>query len=74
MKVYHGSYIEITEIDLSQCEIGKDFGQGFYVTKIIEQANSWAERKGSDNGTLGFVTESYKKNVARNIQLVKTRI
>jgi hypothetical protein len=33
MIVYHGSYIEIKEIDLSLCEPRKDFGQGFYVTK-----------------------------------------
>ena len=57
MKVYHGSYMQIEEIDLSKCEIGKDFGQGFYVTNIKEQAQFWAERKGLDNGTKGFVTE-----------------
>lgn len=57
MRVYHGSYIKIIEIDLSKCEIGKDFGQGFYVTKIKEQAQSWAERKGLDYGTQGYVTE-----------------
>ncbi|MDL2228432.1 DUF3990 domain-containing protein [Bacteroidales bacterium OttesenSCG-928-K03] len=57
MRVYHGSYKEIIEIDLSQCEIGKDFGQGFYVTNIKEQAQFWAKRKGLDNGTNGYVTE-----------------
>ena len=57
MRVYHGSYTPIHEIDLSKCEIWKDFGQGFYVTKIMEQAQIWAERKGADNGTRGFVTE-----------------
>jgi len=30
--MYHGSYTEIDVIDLSLCETGKDFGQGFYVT------------------------------------------
>ena len=29
MKVYHGSYTEIDVIDLSLCETGKDFGQGY---------------------------------------------
>ncbi len=38
MIVYHGSYTEITKIDLSKCEPNKDFGKGFYVTKIKEQA------------------------------------
>jgi len=57
MKVYHGSYTEITEIDLSKCEKNKDFGQGFYVTKNRKHAEEWAERIGSRNHTLGVVTE-----------------
>ena len=57
MKVYHGSYTKIDVIDLEKCEIGKDFGRGFYVTKIKEQAEFWAERKGQIHKTTGCVTE-----------------
>ncbi|MCL2073577.1 MAG: DUF3990 domain-containing protein [Marinilabiliaceae bacterium] len=57
MKVFHGSYTKIDKIDLSKCEIGKDFGQGFYVTKIREQAEFWAERRGFSNKTKGIVTD-----------------
>ena len=57
MKVYHGSYIEISEIDLSKCEKNKDFGQGFYVTKNRNHADEWAERIGNRNKTNGIVTE-----------------
>ena len=57
MKVYHGSYTEITEIDLSKCEKNKDFGQGFYVTKNRKHVEEWAERIGSRNHTLSVVTE-----------------
>jgi hypothetical protein len=57
MKVYHGSYTEIDVIDLSFCETGKDFGQGFYVTKLREQAEFWAKKKGERKGKNGFVTE-----------------
>jgi hypothetical protein len=53
MRVFHGSY---TKIDLSKCETGKDFGQGFYVTKIKEQAEFWAERRGLAKKTEGVVT------------------
>ena len=70
MRVYHGSYTPIQEIDLSKCEIGKDFGQGFYVTKIKEQAQFWAERKGSDNDTQGYVTEfEFYENAFRHFKL-----
>lgn len=57
MKVYHGSYTEIAEIDLSKCEKNKDFGQGFYVTRNRKHAEEWAERIGNRNRTPGIVTE-----------------
>jgi len=57
MQVYHGSYMEIEEIDLSKAQPHRDFGQGFYVTKYREQAESWAKIIGSKYGNDGFVTE-----------------
>ncbi|MDR1341687.1 MAG: DUF3990 domain-containing protein, partial [Prevotellaceae bacterium] len=57
MIVYHGSYIEVTKIDLTKCAPHKDFGRGFYVTKIKEQAEIWASRIGEDHSCKGFVTE-----------------
>jgi hypothetical protein len=44
MKVYHGSYTEINEIDFEKCKWGKDFGRGFYVTNLHSQAEIWAKR------------------------------
>jgi hypothetical protein len=49
MKVYHGSYTVIDEIDLEKCQSGEDFGRGFYVTKIRSQAEYRAERIGKEN-------------------------
>jgi len=43
MQVYHGSYTEIINIDLSKSHSNKDFGKGFYVTKFRNHAESWAE-------------------------------
>jgi hypothetical protein len=57
MKVYHGSYTEIRTIDFAFCRKKRDFGRGFYVTKLREQAEYWATRKGEDNDTEGVVTE-----------------
>jgi len=57
MKVYHGSHVEIDEIDLSKSEISRDFGLGFYVTKLLQQAEYWAARKGRENKTKGVVNE-----------------
>jgi hypothetical protein len=64
MKVYHGSYVEIFEIDLSKSVINRDFGSGFYVTRFREQAEYWAIRKGRQYQTGGFVTEFQFSDVA----------
>jgi hypothetical protein len=57
MKVYHGSSVPIDEIDLSKCKPHKDFGRGFYVTKLYEQARIWADTIGKESLSGGFVTE-----------------
>ena len=56
MIVYHGSYIEINQIDLSKCEPYRDFGKGFYVTKFRQHAENWAKRKSRFKHN-GFVSE-----------------
>ena len=57
MKVYHGSDVKIETIDLSKCRIGTDFGHGFYVTKILKQAEEIAARVASWHDTIPVVTE-----------------
>ena len=57
MKVYHGSYTLIEEIDLSKSISNKDFGKGFYVTKFLKHAQLWAKVIGRKHKTEGFVTE-----------------
>ena len=44
MILYHGSNTKIKQIDLSKCKPYKDFGQGFYLTEIEEQAEQMARR------------------------------
>lgn len=45
MILYHGSNMEIAEIDLGKSEVGKDFGVGFYLTPSKEQAERMASRR-----------------------------
>lgn len=49
-KLYHGSYIEVATPFVGLGRKKVDFGQGFYLTKLQSQAQSWAaaiaERKG----------------------------
>lgn len=44
MRLYHGSNLDIKEINLAMCRPYKDFGQGFYLTVIREQAEKMARR------------------------------
>lgn len=45
MTVYHGSVAEVRVPDLSRSKSCIDFGPGFYVTTLREQAERWALRK-----------------------------
>lgn len=44
MRVYHGSYIEIAKPDIIHSRKKVDFGVGFYVTPIEEQAKNWCRQ------------------------------
>ena len=44
MILFHGSNMEVSRIDLSKCTKYKDFGQGFYMTSIKQQACEWAKK------------------------------
>lgn len=44
MKLYHGSNQEIITIDFSKCRPYKDFGKGFYMTTMQDQAVKMAKR------------------------------
>lgn len=57
MKLYHGSYTEITVIDLKKSKPYKDFGRAFYLTRYYEQAKIWANRLGREYKKEGVITE-----------------
>lgn len=67
MIVYHGSYCEVTQPHIKHSRDKLDFGKGFYVTPLEEQAISWvtrfkrAGRKGIVN-VYEFNYESVKKD------------
>jgi len=63
--LYHGSYTEVREIDLSRCRPGKDFGRGFYLTTSLDQARKFSllsarrhfeELQDKDKPTVGHVS------------------
>ncbi len=71
MKLYHGSNMVIEQIDLSKCKPYKDFGQGFYLTEIKEQAEQMAGRTSAIYGGEPVVTEFEFDETALNTLSVK---
>lgn len=44
MKLFHGSNINIEQIDFLKSKVGKDFGCGSYLSAQREQAQEMAEK------------------------------
>ena len=57
MTLYHGTNTDFSEIDLAKSFPLKDFGQGFYLTTIREQAERMAKRKQQALGDKAIVQE-----------------
>lgn len=55
MILYHGSNTEIHTIDLSKSMLGKDFGQGFYLSADRQQAEEMATFKTMQFGGIPVV-------------------
>ena len=64
MRLYHGTNIDFSEIDLAKSFPLKDFGKGFYLTTIREQAERMAKRKQEALGGKAIVQEyEFDENV-----------
>ena len=67
MILYHGSFVEITKPDLVHSRQNVDFGCGFYVTPLHEQAAKWCgkfKRRGKDS-----IVSRYKYDESRENEL-----
>lgn len=58
LKLYHGSDVRIDHVNLSLGRINKDFGKGFYLTSIYQQAIEMGKRRARQTeGGSAVVTE-----------------
>jgi len=62
MIYYHGSSIEVAKPDTLHSKKHLDFGKGFYVTSVREQAIRWAKRKASFSGKVVGIISIYEMN------------
>ena len=65
MKLYHGSNMSIDTIDLKRGRRGKDFGQGFYLSPDLHQAQMMAERTvdREESGEATITTYKFDENI-----------
>lgn len=71
MKVYHGSWTEVSLPDLRHSRADVDFGKGFYVTPIREQAVKWCSRF-KRRGKKGIVTSyEFDECEIQNLKILK---
>ncbi len=61
--LFHGSYCEVKNADLSRCRKYKDFGQGFYLTTSREQAKNFAFLSTEKAISDGFTSNRQKYGV-----------
>lgn len=67
MKLYHGSNTRIDSINLAMCRPYKDFGTGFYLTDIKEQAERMAVRVSKIYGGIPLLNVFYIQDDFRTL-------
>ena len=72
MIVYHGSTEIVKKPDVEHSYRPLDFGRGFYVTTVKEQAERWAKRKADILGTDKAVLNLYQMSENTSGLLMKT--
>lgn len=67
MILYHGSFLEVAQPDLMHSRANVDFGRGFYVTPLYEQAAKWCG-KFKHQGKEGIISR-YEYDESREFEL-----
>ena len=69
MILYHGSTVIVNNPDVLHSEHHLDFGTGFYVTSVKEQAERWAKRKGLLQGNEKGIVSIYEYTEDNNFKI-----
>ena len=73
MKLYHGSNVNIESINLAMCRPYKDFGKGFYLTDIEEQAKNMAVKVSRIYGGIPIVNVFEIQDDFRSLSDIKIK-
>jgi hypothetical protein len=71
MILYHGGSVEISSPDLLHSRKAVDFGVGFYVTPVFEQAEKWSEKRKRRTGTAVISKYEFDECGAENLKIMR---
>ena len=71
MTVYHGGAIAVPNPDLSHSRKAVDFGAGFYVTPILDQAVRWGEKRKRRYGSAVISKYEYDEVAASALKILR---
>ncbi len=71
MILYHGGVEAIASPDLVHSRKAVDFGPGFYVTPIYDQAKRWSEKRKRRFGTAVVSRYEFDEVAAANLKVLK---
>ena len=71
MTVYHGGAIAVPNPDLSHSRKAVDFGAGFYVTPILNQAVRWGEKRKRRYGSAVISKYEYDEVSASALKILR---
>jgi hypothetical protein len=69
MRLFHGSNQSFDIIDLSKSKDRRDFGRGFYMTTIKNQAEIWSENMLVRHGGAGMFVYEYELVVSDDLRI-----
>ncbi|GHV90233.1 hypothetical protein AGMMS50268_07360 [Spirochaetia bacterium] len=69
IRLYHGSNEEFSTVDLSKSKDKRDFGRGFYMTTLKEQAESWAIRMYDRYGHTGSYVYEFELTITDDLKM-----
>ena len=71
MILYHGGSVEISSPDLLHSRKAVDFGVGFYVTPVLEQAEKWSEKRKRRTGIAVISKYEFDESSAENLKMLR---
>jgi len=71
MMLYHGGLIEVAAPDLQHSRKAVDFGPGFYVTPIKEEALRWCAKRKRRDGVAVVSSYSFDESVLSGLKYLR---